>query len=97
MPVEPGVGGAWRFDILIERADAVVAAIAALGPGVERPTQTETISRLRSARARGIAKAGFLVAPMLSGERRGAEAVSPLTVVAINQPGLAWQLAVYEA
>ena len=57
---DAGVGGAWRFDVLIERPDGVVAAIDVRGDECDAGQRAETLSRLSLARARGIAETAFL-------------------------------------
>lgn len=54
--------GTWRFDLLVERADSVLAAIETCAGEDELERQVLALSRLSMAIGRGVAERGFLVA-----------------------------------
>ena len=104
---ETGVGGAWRFDVLIERADGVVAAIDVCGFECDPGLRAEAISRLSLASARGIAETAFLLGADRADARvdaatvetggPGLESASPVTIAEIEIPDLSgWVLTLWE-
>lgn len=100
------VGGAWRFDVLIERPDGVVAAIDVRGDECDPGQRPETLSRLSLASARGIAETAFLfaagradtnTAPTLAPGEPDVGSATLLTTFELEIPALSgWVLALWE-
>jgi hypothetical protein len=105
---ETSAGGAWRFDVLIERSDGVLAAIDVRGSECDPGRRGEALSRLRLARARGIAEAAFLFgaerseanvdrSPAASTGESAVVIASPLAVAEIEGPARSgWVLTLWE-
>ena len=84
--------GTWRFDLLIERPDRVLAAIE-VQPADERGLLS--FSRLSLACARGVAETAYLV--LIGGSIFGLER-QPIAVARIDQPAATpIQIALYQA
>lgn len=102
------LGGAWRFDVLIERPDGVLAVIDVCDRNCGSESRTDAQARLKLVRARGIAETAFLVAVLreetnlheslaAGSEELSAEPGSPLAVAkvgAASTPG--WVLVIWE-
>lgn len=106
----PGQGGAWRFDLLIESSDRVLAAVDVRSGADDLERQVLALSRLSLALSRGVAERGLLVAvsrlrPGDAGEAlvgsivASAEPASPslLITVPVPRPDSSWELSVVEA
>lgn len=104
-PAKPG--GAWRFDVLIERPDGVLAVIDVCDRDCGSESRADAWARLRLARARGIAESAFLVAAVqaetnlhgssAASDQGSAEAGSPLAVAEVEAAPLpGWALVLWE-
>ena len=105
---ETGLGGAWRFDVLIERSDGVVAVIDVRGHERDPGLRAETLSRLSLARARGVAETAFLFGanrsdaipdgpPAIETSEPGVVPTSSLAIAEIEGPVLSgWVLTLWE-
>lgn len=106
----PGQGGAWRFDLLIECSDRVLAAVDVRSGADDLERQVLALSRLSLALTRGVAERGLLVAvselrpgaagkPLVGSMVASAEPASPslLITVPVVRPDSSWELSVVEA
>ena len=106
---ETDVGGAWRFDVVIERPDGVLAVIDVCARESGARARAVAFARLGLARARGVAESAFLVATVEVGanlyrssvsttDEASADPASPLAVVEGDASAVdGWGLALWEA
>lgn len=100
-----GSGWAWRFNLIIECPDRVLAAVEITSGAQDLERQAFASARLSLGLTRGIAERGFLIA--LSPEGDGLVAHSPAStarahpelpaVISVSLAGVQWVLAITEA
>ena len=96
--------GTWRFDLLIERPDRVLAVIEVLAQEDDLEGRAMALARLSRARGRGIAETAFLFVAEPAAESQGtggsASPSLPLRPIAealaAGQGGRRWRLALLE-
>ena len=101
---EPTARGAWRFDLLVECPDRVVAAIEVRAEPDDLEGRVMALGRLSLARERGIAQSAFLVAVEPIAASGGARDSTPhwpglrpvAEAVAVGEGGRRWRLALFE-
>lgn len=107
---DPGRTGAWRFDLVVERPDRVVAVIEARAGADDLERQVLALSHLSLARSRGIAETAYLFAaepvpsrvphscPGTSRDIPPGSSPSPIAEVEFTAGGGArWRLRLFEA